>query len=132
MIPYATAAEAEGALGRPMTWAEAAWFRYSSATPDYGLHFHTVILLSVVYTLVPLPLALLELRTSAKQTSPPYKLQPRVRRTPADFIRCYKNTVRIVAPAAGALQLVSYPAVKVHTTSVLRRTSNNQLMSCRI
>jgi len=115
MIPYATAAEAEGALGRPMTWAEAAWF-----------------LLCVVYTLVPLPLALLELRTSAKQTSPPYKLQPRVRRTPADFIRCYKNTVRVVAPAAGALQLVSYPAVKVHTTSVLRWTSNNQLMSCRI
>jgi len=107
-------------------------FRYSSATPDYCLHFHTVILLSVVYTLVPLPLALLELRTSAKQTSPPYKLQPRVRRTPADFIRCYKNTVSVVAPAAGALQLVSYPAVKVHTTSVLRWTSNNQLMSCRI
>ncbi|KAF8729012.1 hypothetical protein HU200_018323 [Digitaria exilis] len=114
MIPYTTAAEAEAALGRALTWPEAAWFRYSSATPDYCLHFHIVLILSVVYTLVPLPLVLLELRASAKLTSPAYKLQPRVRRrTPADFIRCYKDTVRALAPVTGALQLLSYPAVKM-------------------
>ena len=68
MIPYATAAEAEAALGRAMTWAEAAWFRYSAATPDYCLYCHNVVILLVVYTLAPLPLALLELRPTPIST----------------------------------------------------------------
>jgi len=112
MIPYATAAEAEAALGRAMTWAEAAWFRYSAATPDYCLYCHNVVILLVVYTLAPLPLALLELRAPAKLTSP-YKVQPRVRLTAAEFLRCYKATARLLLLTVGALQLVSYPAVRM-------------------
>jgi len=112
MIPYATAAEAEAALGRAMTWAEAAWFRYSAATPDYCLYCHNVVILLAVYTLAPLPLALLELRAPAKLTSP-YKVQPRVRLTAAEFLRCYKATARLLLLTVGALQLVSYPAVRM-------------------
>lgn len=112
MIPYAKAVEVEAALGRNMTWSEAAWFRYSAATPDYCLYCHNVVILLVVYTLAPLPLALLELRAPPKLTSP-YKLQPRVRLSPAEFLRCYKDTARVLLLTVGALQLVSYPAVKV-------------------
>nr|CAB3495591.1 unnamed protein product [Digitaria exilis] len=112
MIPYTTAAEAEAALGRAMTWPEAAWFRYSAAMPDYCLYYHTVFILLVVYTLAPLPLALLELWAPAKKLTLRYKVQPRVHRTPADFIRCYKDTVRMLVPTAGALHLVSYPVIK--------------------
>ncbi|KAM3206185.1 hypothetical protein ACQJBY_061706 [Aegilops geniculata] len=76
MLPYATAGEAEGALGRAMTWAEAAWFRYSVATPDYYLYCHHIVIFLVVYTLAPLPLAVLQLRAPAILL--PYKLQPRM------------------------------------------------------
>ncbi|TVU48665.1 hypothetical protein EJB05_08309 [Eragrostis curvula] len=112
MIPYASAAAAEAALGRSMTWAEAAWFRYSARTPDYLLYCHNIAILFVVYTVAPLPLALLELRAPPKLTSP-YKLQPRVRLSPAAFLRCYKDTARVLLLTVGALQLVSYPAVKM-------------------
>ncbi|CAM0148958.1 unnamed protein product [Urochloa decumbens] len=111
MIPYASAAEAEAALGRAMSWWEAAWFRYSASTPDYCLYCHNVVLLMVVYTLAPLPLALLELCCCTKLTSP-YKLQPRVRLSAAEFLRCYRQTARVLLLTVGALQLVSYPAVR--------------------
>ena len=115
MIPYATAAETEAALGRAMTWAEAAWFRYSAATPDYCLYCHNVVILLVVYTLAPLPLALLELRAPPKLTSP-YKVQPRVRLTAAEFLRCYKDTARVlVLLTIGPLLYLPYPVVKVRT-----------------
>lgn len=96
-----------------MTWAEAAWFRYSAAMPDYCLYFHNVVILLLVYTLAPLPLALLEL--CAPAASLPYKLQPRVRLSPAAFLRCYMDTARILLLTVGPLAFVSYPAVKVHT-----------------
>ncbi|KAF8698800.1 hypothetical protein HU200_035059 [Digitaria exilis] len=111
MIPYATAAEAEAALGRAMTWTEAVWFQYSATTPDYCLYYHTALILLVSYTLAPLPLALLELR--ATQTSPPaYKLQPAVRRTVADFLRCYRDAVSVLVLTVGGLQLVSFRIIK--------------------
>ncbi|VAI68345.1 unnamed protein product [Triticum turgidum subsp. durum] len=74
MLPYATAGEAEAALGRAMTWAEAACFRYSVATPDYYLYCHHIVIFLVVYTLALLPLAVLQLRAPAILL--PYKLQP--------------------------------------------------------
>ncbi|KAM3206174.1 hypothetical protein ACQJBY_061706 [Aegilops geniculata] len=111
MLPYATAGEAEGALGRAMTWAEAAWFRYSVATPDYYLYCHHIVIFLVVYTLAPLPLAVLQLRAPAILL--PYKLQPRVRLKPAAFLRCYVRTVRVFLLAMGPVQLLSYPAVKM-------------------
>ncbi|KAG8092434.1 hypothetical protein GUJ93_ZPchr0012g21250 [Zizania palustris] len=116
MLPYATAAEAEAALGRAMTPAEALWFSYSAAMPDYFLFWHNILFLLVVFTLAPLPVALLELRTPAAVA--PYKLQPQVRLSPSEFFRCYKEVMRIFFVVIGPLQLVSYPIVKmvgIHT-----------------
>uniref|UniRef100_A0ACD5WPE3 Uncharacterized protein n=1 Tax=Avena sativa TaxID=4498 RepID=A0ACD5WPE3_AVESA len=111
MLPYATSGEAEAALGRAMTWAEAAWFRYSAATPDYCLYYHHIVIFLAVYTLAPVPLALLEL--GAPAISLPYKLQPKVRLSPAAFLRCYLDTVRVFLLTMGPVQLLSYPAVKM-------------------
>jgi plant 4,4-dimethylsterol C-4alpha-methyl-monooxygenase len=111
ILPYATAAEAEAALGRAMTSTEALWFRYTAAVPDYHLYCCNILFLFVVFTLAPLPVALLELRAPAAVA--PYKLQPRVRLSKAVFVRCYKDVLRVFFFVIGPLQLVSYPAVKV-------------------
>ncbi|CAD6231334.1 unnamed protein product [Miscanthus lutarioriparius] len=79
MIPYATAADGEAALGRAMTWAEAAWYQYSAVMPDSWLHCHTTFILFVIYTIAPLPLLVLE--QFAPSVVLPYKLQPRILRT---------------------------------------------------
>ncbi|CAM0871052.1 unnamed protein product [Alopecurus aequalis] len=111
MLPYTTEDEVEAALGRAMTWAEAVWFRYSAVTPDYCLYCHHIVIFLVIYTLSPLPLALLELR--APVILLPYKLQPRVRLSPAASLRCYVHTVGVFLLAMGPVQLLSYPAVKM-------------------
>jgi plant 4,4-dimethylsterol C-4alpha-methyl-monooxygenase len=111
MLPYATLAEAEAALGRAMTPAEALWFRYTADVPDYHLYCCNILFLFVVFTLAPLPVALLELR--APPAVAPYKLQPRVRLSRAEFVRCFKDVLRVFFLVIGPLQLVSYPAVKV-------------------
>nr|CAB3489975.1 unnamed protein product [Digitaria exilis] len=113
MIPFATAEEAEAALGRAMTWAEAAWFRYSGSTPDYCLCFINFLILFACYTLTGLPIALLELCAPGRLTTP-YKLQPKVRLSPDVFIRCYTNAARDMALLTmGPLLLVPYAALKV-------------------
>ncbi|KAF0928577.1 hypothetical protein E2562_006022 [Oryza meyeriana var. granulata] len=99
-----------------MTPAEALWFRYSAGMPDYLLFWHNILFLFVVFTVVPLPVALLELRAPA--TVEPFKLQPRVRLSRAEFFRCYRDVMRIFFVVIGPLQLVSYPTVKmvgIHT-----------------
>ncbi|KAM0837935.1 hypothetical protein ACQ4PT_061306 [Festuca glaucescens] len=111
MLPYATAAEAEAALGRAMAWAESAWFRYSVSLPDYCLYYHVVPILPLVYVLAPLPLAMYE--HGAPAASLKHKLQPRVRLSPAVIFRCFMDTVRRLVPIVGPIQLVSYPAVKM-------------------
>lgn len=111
MIPYASAAEAEAALGRNITAAEALWFRYSARVPDYLLFYHNILFLFVVFTLAPLPLALLELR--APWTISTYKLQPKIRLPRASFLQCYKDVMRAFVFVVGPLQLSSYPTVKV-------------------
>ncbi|KAG0521645.1 hypothetical protein BDA96_08G179100 [Sorghum bicolor] len=69
MMPYATAAEAEAALGRSMTWAEALWFRYSAAMPDLWLMWHIALVYLVVDALAPLPAMILQ------QLAPGYALR---------------------------------------------------------
>ncbi|EAY79403.1 hypothetical protein OsI_34531 [Oryza sativa Indica Group] len=116
MLPYATAAEAEAALGRAMTAAESLWFRYSAGIPDYVLFWHNILFLFVVFTLAPLPVALLELRAPAAVG--PFKLQPKVRLSREEFFRCYRDVMRLFFLVIGPLQLVSYPTVKmvgIHT-----------------
>ncbi|KAF8652243.1 hypothetical protein HU200_062879 [Digitaria exilis] len=113
MISFATAEEAEAALGRAMTWTEAAWFRYSGSTPDYCLCFLNFFILFASYTLAAVPIALLELCAPGKLIMS-YKLQPQVRLSPNVFLRCYKDTARILALITiGPLLMVPYPALKV-------------------
>jgi len=73
---YGTAAEAEAALGRSMTWVEALWFRYSAAMPELLLMWHVALVYLVAYALVPLPGMIIQ------QLAPGYalrhKLQPEV------------------------------------------------------
>jgi 4,4-dimethyl-9beta,19-cyclopropylsterol-4alpha-methyl oxidase len=114
MLPYATAAEAEAALGRAMTGAEAAWFSYSASMSDHLLYCHNIAILLVVYTLAPLPLALLDLLSAPRAVMSPLKLQPRAPRlSPAEFLRCYLDTARVLLLTVGMLSIVSFPVVKV-------------------
>ncbi|CAO2203614.1 unnamed protein product [Urochloa humidicola] len=124
MIPYASAAEAEAALGRAMTWAEAAWYKYSVAMPDSWLHCHTTVILFVIYTITPLPLLILE--QFAPSVILPYKLQPGVQVPLADSLRCYIEAA-CVFPIAVGFQLVSYPAA----AKVLRTRMGLPLPSVR-
>uniref|UniRef100_A0ACD5UFT7 Uncharacterized protein n=1 Tax=Avena sativa TaxID=4498 RepID=A0ACD5UFT7_AVESA len=112
MLPYSSAAEAEAALGRSMTFAEAAWLRYSATVPDHLLFCHNVAILLVVYTLAPLPLALLEQLTPQAVTSP-IKIQPRVRLSAAAVFRCYLDTAWVLLLTVGMLGIVSFPVVKM-------------------
>jgi 4,4-dimethyl-9beta,19-cyclopropylsterol-4alpha-methyl oxidase len=114
MLPYVTAAEAEAALGRAMTGAEAAWFSYSASMSDHLLYCHNVAILLVVYTLAPLPLALLDLLSAPRAVMSPLKLQPRAPRlSPAEFLRCYLDTARVLLLTVGMLSIVSFPVVQV-------------------
>ncbi|RRT40130.1 hypothetical protein GW17_00057780 [Ensete ventricosum] len=110
MLPYATLEEAEAALGRTLTAAETLWFRYSARMPDYLLHYHNLLFLFVIFSLAPLPLALIELRLPAAVS--PFKLQPKVRHSAASFFRCYKDVMRVFIFVIGPLQLTSYPTIK--------------------
>jgi hypothetical protein len=64
-------AEAEAVLGHTMTWAEAAWFRYSATMPDSWLLCHNVLVSAIVFLAVPLPLLLLEQSAPAVQATAP-------------------------------------------------------------
>ncbi|XP_073002488.1 very-long-chain aldehyde decarbonylase GL1-10-like [Typha latifolia] len=59
MLPYASTAEAEAALGRSLRTFEPVWFHYSARMPDYILFFHSFLCLLIAYTLAPLPVAFL-------------------------------------------------------------------------
>ncbi|OAY69568.1 Methylsterol monooxygenase 1-1 [Ananas comosus] len=111
MLPYATAAEAAAALGRNLTAAESLWFRYSARVPDPLLYYHNVLFLLVIFTLAPLPLALLELRLPSAIDA--YKLQPKTRLSAASFAKCYWDVMRVFILVVGPLQLVSYPTIKL-------------------
>ncbi|KAJ6836711.1 putative methylsterol monooxygenase 1-1 [Iris pallida] len=111
MLPYSTVGEAEAALGRGLTGAELVWLRYSAGIPDYLLFCHNILFLFVIFTLVPLPLVLAELRWPSLVAR--YKIQPKVRHPPASFLRCYVDVVKIFFFVVGPLQLVSYPSVKL-------------------
>ncbi|KAF8379317.1 hypothetical protein HHK36_028751 [Tetracentron sinense] len=110
MIPYSSLQEAEIALGRELTYAERLWFNYSAQKSDYYLYCHNILLLFFVFSVVPLPLVIMELKRS--KTIDKYKLQPKVRMSFSEILRCYKEVMRMFLLVVGPLQLVSYPTVK--------------------
>ncbi|KAG6503849.1 very-long-chain aldehyde decarbonylase GL1-10-like [Zingiber officinale] len=110
MLPYATIVEAEAALGRNLTFLEVIWFRYSSRMPDYLLYYHSILCIFVVFTLAPLPLALIELGLPASIS--PFKIQPKVRHPPTLFFHCYKEAMRTFILSVGLFQFTCYPVFK--------------------
>ncbi|KAL3743187.1 hypothetical protein ACJRO7_018482 [Eucalyptus globulus] len=111
MLPYRTTAEAEAALGRGLTYAESLWLDYSAAKSDYFLYGHNLLFLFLVFTLAPLPTVLLDLARPAAADR--FKIQPKVRLSPAEILKCYKDVMKMFFLVVAPLQLVSYPAVKM-------------------
>ncbi|KAJ3681920.1 hypothetical protein LUZ60_014493 [Juncus effusus] len=111
MLPYTTLAEAEAALGRNLSACETFWFNYSARMPDYVLYYHNILFLLIIFSLAPLPLALVELLFPRAVS--PYKIQPKVNLTPASFLQCYKDVMRVFVFVVGPLQLASYPIIKL-------------------
>ncbi|KAJ6701594.1 STEROL DESATURASE [Salix koriyanagi] len=83
MLPYATLDEAAAALGRNLTVAETLWFNYSANN----------------------------LWRSAGIDK--YKIQPKVKLSPSEVFKCYKDVLFMFFFVVGPLQLVSYPSIKM-------------------
>uniref|UniRef100_K3YKY7 Uncharacterized protein n=1 Tax=Setaria italica TaxID=4555 RepID=K3YKY7_SETIT len=113
MIPYDTAAEAEAALGRAQSSAEAAWFRYSAGMPDCWLLWHNTLIILPLQTLAPLPWVLLE--RLAPSFAMQYKLQPKERRLSqqAAVGRYFRDRAGVFSLVVVSFQLLSYPVVKM-------------------
>ncbi|KAK7330696.1 hypothetical protein VNO77_24894 [Canavalia gladiata] len=111
MLPYHSLEEAVAALGRNLTFAETLWFNYSATKSDYFLFCHNILFLFLIFTFVPLPFAFLELKRLSFFCG--YKIQPKVRLSLNEMLKCYKDVMRMFFCVVGPLQLVSYPAVKM-------------------
>lgn len=111
MLPFATLQEAEAALGRSLTAAETLWFNYSATKSDYILYCHNIIFLFLLFSLCPFYYLFLEF-FFAKSVGP-YKIQPKVKLSFSDTLRCYKSVMRMFFLVVGPLQLVSYPSIQV-------------------
>lgn len=111
MLPYQTIEEAASALGRNLTFAETLWFNYSASKSDYLLYCHNIVFLFLIFSVVPVPLVFIELMRIAGFDR--YKIQPKVRLSFQEMLRCYKDVMRMFFLIVGPLQLVSYPSVKV-------------------
>ncbi|KAK8487265.1 hypothetical protein V6N13_093460 [Hibiscus sabdariffa] len=109
MLQYGSLEGAELALGRNLTVAEKLWYAYSAEKSDFILYTHTCLFLFFVFSLVPLPWVLAELRWFDATSK--FKVQPRIRRSFPELLKCYKdvmtNFVLVVAP----LILVSFPVL---------------------
>lgn len=111
MLPYQTISEAASALGRNLTFGETLWFNYSASKSDYFLYCHNILFLFVIFSLVPLPLVFVEVLRWAGFDR--YKIQPKVRLTFSDMVKCYKDVMWMFFSVVGPLQLVSYPSIQV-------------------
>ncbi|KAL2543524.1 Methylsterol monooxygenase 1-1 [Forsythia ovata] len=111
MLSYTTIQEAETAMGRSLTAAETLWFNYSATKSDYFLYCHNILFLFLIFSIFPYYYLFLEFffYNSIK----PYKIQPKVKLSLFDTLRCYKSVMRMFFFIVGPLQLVSYPSVKM-------------------
>ncbi|KAL3583891.1 hypothetical protein D5086_014952 [Populus alba] len=93
MLPYSTLDEASAALGRNLTVAETLWFNYSAKKSDYYLFCHNILFLFLIFSVVPLPLFFTNLWRSAGLDK--YKIQPKVKLSPSEEFKCYKDVTRM-------------------------------------
>ncbi|GLJ30318.1 hypothetical protein SUGI_0599760 [Cryptomeria japonica] len=110
MLPYETIEQAEDALGRDLSYWENLWFRYSAKMPDSWLYFHNILFLLIIFSMMPLPLAILDL-VKAKGLQK-YKIQPKIYMPKSEVLHCYKSVMYVFFAVVGPLQLSSYPIVK--------------------
>ncbi|KAH9777479.1 hypothetical protein WN943_013844 [Citrus x changshan-huyou] len=111
MLPYATIEDAAAALGRNLTFAETLWYNYSANKSDYFLYCHNILFLFLVFSVAPLPFVVIEsLRSDSFDK---YKIQPKVRLSFSEMVRCYKDVMRMFFLVVGPLQLVSFPSVQM-------------------
>ncbi|XP_054810183.1 methylsterol monooxygenase 1-1-like isoform X2 [Prosopis cineraria] len=111
MLSYHSLSEAQAALGRNLTFAESLWFNYSATKSDYFLYCHNILFLFLIFSVVPVPLILLEVKRLGGLDK--YKIQPKVRLSFQEMFKCYKEVMRLFFLVVGPLQLVSYPATKM-------------------
>ena len=111
MLPYATLGEAAMALGRNLTFAETLWYNYSVKKSDYYLYCHNILFLFMIFSVVPLPMLFIELMRPSGFDK--YKIQPKVRLSFSEMLRCYKDVMRMFFLVVGPLQLMSYPSIQV-------------------
>lgn len=110
MLPYKTIGEAEAALNRTLTFAETLWLNYSADKSDYLLYCHNILFLFIVFSLIPMPLVLIEILRWANIER--YKIQPKVKLSFSEMMSCYKTVMKMFFFIVGPLQLVSYPSVQ--------------------
>eukprot|EP00249_Psilotum_nudum_P011200 c23022_g1_i1 orf=496-1326(-) len=111
MLPYRTIQDAQIALGRPLSYSENLWFRYTGEVSDYWLYYLNIIFLFLVFTVAPLPTAMIDLlRVKAFQK---YKLQPGELNSYSGIYRCYKTVMHTFFTVVGPMQLLSYPIIKL-------------------
>lgn len=118
MLPYQNLREAEEAQGRALSFAERFWFRYSADKPDYVLHYHNILFLMVFYTLAPLPYVFIGLGWFKNMDR--YKIQPKVKDSFSNMLKCYKNVMSSFLLVVGPLQVISYPTIKVMNLTICR------------
>ncbi|XP_065858042.1 methylsterol monooxygenase 1-1-like [Euphorbia lathyris] len=111
MLPYTSLDDAAASLGRDLTFAETLWFNYSANKSDYFLYCHNIIFLFLIFSVIPLPLVFIELLHSAGFDK--YKIQPKVKLSSSEIIKCFKDVLRMFFLVVGPLQLVSYPSIKM-------------------
>lgn len=104
MLPFGSMKEAEMAMGRPLTWAECVWFSYSAQMSDFWLYGHNIVFLRLVFSLVPLPLVFMELKSS--KVLDRFKLQPKIRLPSNAFFKCYMDVMISFFFVVGPLQLL--------------------------
>ncbi|XP_050229977.1 methylsterol monooxygenase 1-1-like [Mercurialis annua] len=108
MLPYTTVEEAAAALGRNLTSAETIWFNYSANKSDYCLFCHNILFLFLIFSVVPLPVVFIELMRFYN-----HKIQQKVKLSPSEMLKCYKDVMKMFIFVVGPLQLVSYPSIKM-------------------
>ncbi|KAL0373086.1 UNVERIFIED_CONTAM: Methylsterol monooxygenase 1-1 [Sesamum calycinum] len=111
MLPYTTVEAAEAALGRSLSAAETLWLNYSANKSDYFLYCHNILFLFLIFSLFPFYYLFLEY--FFQKSVGPYKIQPKVKLSFSDTLRCYKSVMRMFFLVVGPLQLVSFPSIKV-------------------
>lgn len=111
MLPFESIEEASMSLGRNLTFGETLWFNYTADKSDFYLYCHNTIFLIIFYSLVPLPMVMIELLRSNKFEI--YKIQPKTTFTLTEMMECYRKVLITFVFAVGPLQLLSYPIIEV-------------------